>query len=117
MLSWQDEYAAAFAPLLSLRELRICVQFPEFDEMDKFEPWRAARRECAHYLAARIRTLRRIGFEYRKRTGTHRFEDSWLEFDIEFNERLGTVELFEVGPSWYPFPEVWFPVPLEIAAA
>lgn len=78
--------------------------------MDKFEPWRAARKECASFLASRIPTLEKIGFEYRKRTGTHRFEDSWLEFEIE---RKGAVlELFELGASWYPFPEVWHSVPV-----
>lgn len=86
--------------------------------MDTFEPWRAARRECALYLASRLTSLRRVGFEYRKRTGTHRFEDSWLEFDVGRNgagagdSDGGAVELFQLGPSWYPFPEVWVPVPV-----
>lgn len=80
--------------------------------MDTFEPWRAARRECALYLASRLSSLRRVGFEYRKRTGTHRFEDSWLEFDIDRHEGSGAVELFQLAPSWYPFPDVWDPVPV-----
>ncbi|GLB41225.1 hypothetical protein LshimejAT787_0904400 [Lyophyllum shimeji] len=105
-----EEFSDAFAKLTRLRELRICIQFPEFDEMDTYEPWRAARRECAQFLACRIATLQRVGFEYRKRTGTHRFEDSWLEFDVERNGDIGGVQLHEIGPSWYPFPEVWTPV-------
>lgn len=114
-----DEFASAFASLRYLRELRICIQFPEYDETDRSEPWRRARRECALHLASNIRTLRRVGFEYRKRTGTHRFEDSWLEFRID--RRVGdgpdgALELCELGPSWYPFPEVWFPVPVHITA-
>ena len=112
--SVQSEYANAFSSMQHLRELRVCIQFPEFDELDRFEPWRVARRECALFLAARLPTLRRVGFEYRKRTGTHRFEDSWLEFDIECNERTGAIQLSEVGRTWYPFPEVWFPVPLPV---
>ncbi|KAF8066934.1 hypothetical protein FPV67DRAFT_1497102 [Lyophyllum atratum] len=107
-----EEFSDAFSPLTRLRELRICIQFPEYDEMDTYEPWRAARKECAQSLACRIPTLQRVGFEYRKRTGTHRFEDSWLEFDVERREEMSGVELYEMGPSWYPFPEVWIPVPL-----
>ncbi|KAF5381714.1 hypothetical protein D9615_005574 [Tricholomella constricta] len=109
-----EEFSDAFASLRRLRELRICIQFPEFDEMDTYEPWRAARRECALFLAGRLTYLQRVGFEYRKRTGTHRFEDSWLEFSVERKCRAGVpgaVELHELGASWYPFPEVWIPVP------
>ena len=111
----QGDFANAFASMDHLRDLRICIQFPEYDETDRCEPWRRARRECALYLASRVHTLRRVGFEYRKRTGTHRFQDSWLEFGIERNEREGpdgVLKLNELGASWYPFPEVWFPVPV-----
>ncbi|KAG5638526.1 hypothetical protein H0H81_012164 [Sphagnurus paluster] len=106
-----EEFSDAFASLSHLEELRMCIQFPEFDEMDKYEPWRAARRQCAQFLAGKLASLRRIGFEYRKRTGTHRFEDSWLEFDVERTPGVRDVELRVLGPSWYPFPEVWIPVP------
>lgn len=58
-------------------------------------------------------SLERLGFEYRKRTGTHRYEDNWLEFDIERDKRDGAIDLFELRPSWYPFPDVWHPVTLE----
>ncbi|KAG5642071.1 hypothetical protein DXG03_003649 [Asterophora parasitica] len=114
----QEEFSDAFAPLLRLRELRICIQFPEFDEMDTYEPWRAARRECAAFLATRLTSLQRVGFEYRKRTGTHRFEDSWLEWAIiRKGIPPGGVELTELGATWYPFPEVWIPVPTAQNAA
>ncbi|KAF8880673.1 hypothetical protein BD779DRAFT_1612695 [Infundibulicybe gibba] len=103
-----DEFAEAFSSLHHLRDLRICIQFPEFDEVDQLEPWRDARRECALYLASRIPTLQRVGFEYRKRTGTHRYEDNWLEYDIQRYGRA--IELFDLVPAWYPFPEVWQPV-------
>jgi hypothetical protein len=36
-----------------------------------------------------------------------------MEFGIERKEGQGldgAVELHELGPSWYPFPEVWYPV-------
>ncbi|KAG6908282.1 hypothetical protein DXG01_005383 [Tephrocybe rancida] len=108
----KKEFYAAFAPLASLRELRICIQFPEFDEMDAYEPWRAARMECAQVLAGNIPSLQRVGFEYRKRTGTHRFEDNWLEFDVERDEDGSGLTLRECGQSWYPFPAVWNPVPV-----
>jgi hypothetical protein len=67
------------------------------------------------HLASNIQTLRRVGFEYRKRTGTHRFEDSWLEFRVDRAEAgegdgQGELEVRELGASWYPFPEMWFPV-------
>ncbi|KAG6817365.1 hypothetical protein H0H87_009552 [Tephrocybe sp. NHM501043] len=107
----KEEFSDAFAPMVFLRELRICIQFPEFDEMDAYEPWRAARMECAQFLAGRIPSLQRVGFEFRKRTGTHRFEDSWLEFDVERDgDGAGGLSLRECGPSWYPFPDVWIPV-------
>ncbi|RDB29836.1 hypothetical protein Hypma_013930 [Hypsizygus marmoreus] len=104
------EFVDAFSSLSNLRELRICIQFPEYDETDLFEPGRAARKECAMYLASRLQTLRRVGFEYRKRTGTHRYEDSWLEFEVERNAGTGAVEMWQLDASWYPFPEMWIPV-------
>lgn len=78
-----DEFVSAFTPLSRLRRLRLCIQFPEFDETDRVEPWRNARRECAAYFAERLPSLECVGFEYRKRTGTHRYEDSWLEYEVE----------------------------------
>jgi hypothetical protein len=78
-----DEFAVAFTPLAHLRNLRMCIQFPEFDDADRVEPWRNARRECASLFASRLPTLECVGFEYRKRTGTHRYEDSWLEYRVE----------------------------------
>jgi hypothetical protein len=159
-----DEFASALAPLSdSLKALRLCIQFPEFDEADRVEPWRNARRECAAYFAGRMGKLERVGFEYRKRTGTHRYEDSWLEFEVvryggsssrrnsmtghpsgypgigfqhlpnqdhhAHPHHHGLVDAFNLGatqgggaasggrvvnllqlpPSWYRFPEVWSP--------
>ncbi|PFH45706.1 hypothetical protein AMATHDRAFT_77951 [Amanita thiersii Skay4041] len=105
------EYADAFAKLQSLMELRVCIQFPEYDEADKFETWRNARKQCAEYLASQVPSLQQVGFEYRKRTGTHRFEDRWLDFEISRTEEKGLV-LVEQKASWYPFPEVWSPIPI-----
>ncbi|KAG6811980.1 hypothetical protein H0H92_005014 [Tricholoma furcatifolium] len=112
------EFSDAFAPFAGIRELRICIQFPEFDEMDPYEPWRAARTDCALYLAQKLPRLQRVGFEYRKRTGTHRFEDNWLEFDVERDGGGGDgagdpVALKECSSLWYSFPDVWFPVPAQ----
>lgn len=109
----KEEFSDAFVPMALIRELRICIQFPEFDDMDTYEPWRAARKECARFLAGRIQNLQRVGFEYRKRTGAHRFEDNWLEFEVERDSGNRVVSLRECGPTWYPFPEVWIPVPAQ----
>ncbi|KAF8995986.1 hypothetical protein BDQ17DRAFT_1392118 [Cyathus striatus] len=57
-----DEFTDSLAPL-NLTDLRLCIQFPEYDDADRGEPWRTARRQCA------------VALEYRKRTGTHRYED------------------------------------------
>lgn len=103
-----DEFADAFLPLRHLKNLRACVQFPEFDEADRGEPWKTARKGCAAHFASHLPSLQTIGFEYRKRTGTHRYEDSWMEWDIERLEH-GAAQLFELPPSWYRFPEVWVP--------
>ncbi|KAG6884639.1 hypothetical protein C0993_009356 [Termitomyces sp. T159_Od127] len=105
-----EEFSDALAPMGALRELRICIQFPEFDEADPYEPWRNARMECARFLAGRLASLRRVGLEFRKRVGTHRFEDSWLEFEVERDAGARVVALRERGPTWYMFPEVWVPV-------
>ncbi|KAG6888402.1 hypothetical protein C0992_008558 [Termitomyces sp. T32_za158] len=113
----KEEFTDAFAPMALIRELRICIQFPEYDEMDAYEPWRNARKECARFLAGKIQKLNRVGFEYRKRTGTHRFEDNWLEFEVERDGGARVVSLRECGPTWYPFPEVWFPVPAQNSGA
>ncbi|EAU87023.1 hypothetical protein CC1G_08494 [Coprinopsis cinerea okayama7 len=104
-----EELVDPFRSLNYLKQLRICVQFPEYDEADRGEPWKTARRECAAHFAMRLPSLQRVGFEYRKRTGTHRYEDSWLEWDIERKQQFGSVELYELPPSWYRFPEVWKP--------
>lgn len=96
-----------------MAELRVCIQFPEYDEADRFETWRSARKQCAEYLASNVPSLQRVGFEYRKRTGTHRFEDRWLDFDlIRSNETgLGVVEM---PPSCYRFPNVWLYEPISV---
>ncbi|KAF8629933.1 hypothetical protein AX15_003188 [Amanita polypyramis BW_CC] len=107
--AWR-EYADAFSQLDSLAELRVCIQFPEYDEADRFETWRNARKKCAEFLGMHVPSLQRVGFEYRKRTGTHRFEDRWLDFDLVRSEERG-LELVEIPPLWYPFPEVWHCVP------
>ncbi|TFK34685.1 hypothetical protein BDQ12DRAFT_362143 [Crucibulum laeve] len=113
VFAW-DEFAESLRTLPYIHSLRLCIQFPEFDEADRCEPWRVARKECAIFLAARVPTLRRVGFEYRKRTGTHRYEDSWLEYDVERKGGGGEIELFELVPTWYPFPEVWNPVSIVV---
>ncbi|TFK21379.1 hypothetical protein FA15DRAFT_672642 [Coprinopsis marcescibilis] len=105
-----SEFADPFVALSKLRCLRICVQFPEFDDVDRGEPWKTARKQCAEYFADRLSSLQRVGFEYRKRTGTHRYEDSWLEYDVGRRDDNGPrVEMHELPSSWYRFPEVWTP--------
>lgn len=59
------------------------------------------------YLAERVPTLVRIGLEYRART-MHRYEDRWLDYAI-VRRRDGEVDLAELAPSWYRFPEVYEP--------
>ena len=66
----QSGFPGAFSTLAHIRHLRICTQFPEYDETGVSEPWRAARKECAVYLVSQMPTLQRVGFEYRKHTGT-----------------------------------------------
>lgn len=128
---WREFVAAMMPVEPTLKELRLCIQFPEFDEADRVEPWRNARRECAAYFAARMHGLQKVGFEYRRRTGTHRYEDGWLEFQVETreegkletaerqsslnrsegqgHERIRDVKLVELPSSWYRCPEVWTP--------
>ncbi|KIL59742.1 hypothetical protein M378DRAFT_187911 [Amanita muscaria Koide BX008] len=110
---WCD-YADAFSKLRSLAEVRVCIQFPEYDDTDRFEPWRSARKQCAEFLGLNVPSLQRVGFEYRKRTGTHRFEDRWLDFELVRTQERGLV-VVEMPPSWYPFPEVWHHVPIPSA--
>ncbi|KAK2462789.1 hypothetical protein APHAL10511_005180 [Amanita phalloides] len=112
VFAWCD-YADAFSQLHSLSELRACIQFPEYDETDQYETWRNARKQCAQYLGSNLPWLERIGFEYRKRTGTHRYEDRWLDFNLIRSEEKG-LQLMEIPALWYPFPEVWHPVPIPV---
>lgn len=103
--SWQ-EFLEALSPLSALRDLRICMQFPEYDDVDEFESWRTVRKDCAKALANGLKLLGRVGFEYRKRAGTHRYQDAWLDFEIS-RRKGGAVELYQLPAMWYPFPEVW----------
>ncbi|KAH7922003.1 hypothetical protein BV22DRAFT_1131790 [Leucogyrophana mollusca] len=111
--TWQ-EFADAISPLSALQNLRICMQFPEYDDMDGLEPWRVVREDCARFFVKELKSLRRVGFEYRKRTGTHRYQDAWLDYSVvRGGGGSGSVpELHQLGSLWYPFPAVWQPVPL-----
>lgn len=102
----QQEFLAALSPLSALRNLRICMQFPEYDDVDELESWRTVRKECAKALAKGLKRLCKVGFEYRKRAGTHRYQDAWLEFQIS-RRTAETVELYQLPAMWYQFPEVW----------
>lgn len=84
------------------------MQFPEYDEVDDMESWRVVRHEYATFFARGIKSLQKIGFEYRKRTGTHRYQDAWLDYAICGRE-CGETRLCPFPPLWYPFPEVWEP--------
>ncbi|KAI0056356.1 hypothetical protein BV25DRAFT_1631323 [Artomyces pyxidatus] len=108
-----NQFATALGPLTRIRSLRICIQFPEFDDGDG-APWKDVRRQCALYLAVALPTLRRIGLEFRERTGTHKYQDSWLEFDIVRqssnggNDKMCVQVDLELQPiRSYMFPEVW----------
>ncbi|KAH0826307.1 hypothetical protein J3R83DRAFT_5252 [Lanmaoa asiatica] len=103
-----QEYLEALFPLYSLRDLRLCMQFPEYDEIDDMESWRVVRQECAALFARGLKSLRKVGFEYRKRTGTHRYQDAWLDYAICGREE-GDLRLCPLPAMWYPFPEVWEP--------
>jgi len=105
--TWK-EFAEAFARLSHLAFLRICIQFPEYDGLEDSSPWRTTRKECAYFLSSEIPSLKRVGLEYRMRAGTHRFQDAWLEYDIQRRGVRGSeFELVGLGPAWYPFPSVW----------
>ncbi|KAG6334528.1 hypothetical protein ID866_4562 [Astraeus odoratus] len=124
----QQEYVNALSPLLSLRSLRLCMQFPEYDEVDDLESWKIVRGECARLFGNRLTTLCQVGFEYRKRTGTHRYQDAWLDFTIlrsssggrddpraiasEGSVCIQDCALRQVPEMWYAFPEVWTPTRL-----
>jgi hypothetical protein len=102
----QQEFVAALSPLSALRDLRICMQFPEYDDVDELESWRTVRMEYANALAKGLKRLGKVGFEYRKRAGTHRYQDAWLDFQIS-RRTGGAVELYQLPAMWYRFPEVW----------
>lgn len=84
------------------------MQFPEYDEIDDMESWRVVRKEYAALFARGLKSLRKVGFEYRKRTGTHRYQDAWLDYAISGPED-GEMRLSPLPAMWYPFPEVWEP--------
>ncbi|KIJ15831.1 hypothetical protein PAXINDRAFT_76464 [Paxillus involutus ATCC 200175] len=110
-MSTCQEFLDALSPLCSLRDLRICMQFPEYDEVDDFESWRVVREECAALFARGLKTLKKVGFEYRKRTGTHRYQDAWLDYVI-CRGGEGEGRLRQLPGMWYAFPEVWVPTRL-----
>lgn len=103
------------------------MQFPEYDEVDEMESWKAVRAQSADLFANQLKNIRQVGFEYRKRTGTHRYQDSWIDFTItrcEDNKENGwgialrggyrdqRCVLRQLPESWYAFPEVWTPTRL-----
>ena len=96
------------------------MQFPEYDEMDDEESWKAVRYECAGMFATGVKALRQVGFEHRKRTGTHRYQDAWLDFNIVRSaggraEKMNGEQVCTLRPlaeMWYAFPEVWTPTRL-----
>ncbi|KAG1730122.1 uncharacterized protein EDB91DRAFT_1059702 [Suillus paluster] len=102
---WQ-EFLEPLSTLSSLRDLRICMQFPEYDDVDELESWRTVRKDGAKALAMGLKLLGKVGFEYRKRTGTHRYQDAWLDFEVS-RRKGGDVELYQLPAMWYAFPEVW----------
>ncbi|KIM43446.1 hypothetical protein M413DRAFT_18016 [Hebeloma cylindrosporum] len=95
------------------------------------------RLALATYLASRIPTLEHIGFEYRCRTAFVRYEDRWVDWEIERrplvtgvydgdaadHDSLGPndgvtthgnnldwdedVKMWKLQETWYVFPEVW----------
>jgi len=102
------------------------MQFPEYDEMDDQESWKASRYDCAGMFADGSKTLCQVGFEYRKRTGTHRYQDAWLDFSIIRSGGRGALSpgkmngghggqvstLRPLAEMRYAFPEVWTPTRL-----
>lgn len=102
----QIEFADALKPLSRLLYLRICIPFPEYNEDDELLGWLVVRRKCAQYLASQISSLFSLGLEYRKRMGSHRFQDEWLEYEVQRKD--GEVfALFRLESAIYPFPSVW----------
>ncbi|PPQ73402.1 hypothetical protein CVT26_015794, partial [Gymnopilus dilepis] len=79
---WTD-YGDAFSTYTHLRSLRIGIPFEAHDpdgiaehkHIDAATFLRADRRDCGTYIASRVPSLRRIGFEYRMKMGSHRYED------------------------------------------
>lgn len=126
-MSTCQEFVDALLPLSALQSLRLCMQFPEYDEVDEMESWKAVRAQSADLFANQLKNIRQVGFEYRKRTGTHRYQDSWIDFTItrcEDNKENGwgtalrggyrdqRCVLRQLPESWYAFPEVWTPTRL-----
>ncbi|KAI6044577.1 hypothetical protein EDC04DRAFT_319263 [Pisolithus marmoratus] len=114
------EFVDALLPLSALQSLRLCMQFPEYDEVDEMESWKAVRAQCADLFASKFKNIHQVGFEYRKRTGTHRYQDAWLDFTVTRKEgkkengwysQLGTGNrdqqciLRQLPELWYAFPE------------
>ena len=111
LLILKADYADVLCTFDHLQELRIGITFLGCEErchnhLDPAECIRWERRNCAIYFASRVPTLRLIGFEYWMRTGTHRKEDRWLDYEI-VRLKNGGVSLSELVQTWYPFPEVW----------
>ncbi|PPQ81821.1 LOW QUALITY PROTEIN: hypothetical protein CVT25_013657 [Psilocybe cyanescens] len=104
----QTDHGDAFDKYEYIQRLRIGIPFEGFDEGDpKTDPGsflRADRRKCGFYLASRLHTLCQVA-------GGYRYEDRWLDFDIQ-RHWDGSIVLHELGQSWYPFPEVWTTVSL-----
>ncbi|KAI6130991.1 hypothetical protein EV401DRAFT_488359 [Pisolithus croceorrhizus] len=126
-MSTCQEFVDALLPLSALQSLRLCMQFPEYDEVDEMESWKAVRAQSADLFASALKNIRQVGFEYRKRTGTHRYQDAWLDFTITRYEgkkengwgttlrggcRDQRCVLRQLPELWYAFPEVWTPTRL-----
>ncbi|XP_006456169.1 hypothetical protein AGABI2DRAFT_210991 [Agaricus bisporus var. bisporus H97] len=114
-----SEYVENLKPIRrTLKNLRLGMQFELLGPaLDSAHAWRIQRQNCAQYFAAKLGQLTRVGFEYRRRPGPHRFDDRWLDWDIDrrrFTPQMTTEweirrEAKLARPSWYPFPEVWKP--------
>jgi hypothetical protein len=76
------------------------------------------RLDLATYLASRVPTLQRIGFEYRCPASSFRYEDRWVDWEVERRpagalqdgfegDSDAGVRLWELRETWYVFPEVW----------
>jgi len=94
-----------------------CVDFPLNPAHARLgECVQANRKTCAIYLATQLPTLQKVGLQYRIRTGDYRSEDRWLDYRIERlhdGTASGAIRLHELGQTWYPFPEVWEPIPFD----